>query len=119
MTPEPSAGKPARERPAAKPAAAKKDGTRRDQADADSAGSPSTQVRVKAATEALIDESLSNADIMKKNGYPYVVHPLMDGVPRCDPALLRAWVDWAKAQAVVKEATLIVAPEAMALPLAG
>ena len=64
-----------------------------------------------------IDASLKDALVMERNGYPYLVHPLMDGIPRVTPELLQAWVDWAKAQAVVKEATLLAAPEAMGLPL--
>lgn len=56
---------------------------------------------------------------MDRNGYSYLIHPLMDGVPRVEPALLQAWVDWAVAQkALWGKATLILAPEAMGLPLA-
>jgi adenine phosphoribosyltransferase len=55
---------------------------------------------------------------MDRNGYSYVIHPLMDGVPRVEPALLQAWVDWAMPNALAAKATLILAPEAMALPLA-
>jgi len=55
---------------------------------------------------------------MVRDGYPYIVHPLMDGVPRVDPRLLEAWTDWAEATGLARDATLLVAPEAMALPLA-
>jgi adenine phosphoribosyltransferase len=66
---------------------------------------------------AALDASLEQALVLDRNGYPYLVHPLLDGVPRCPPALVRAWVDWARRQAPAKRATLLLAPEAMALPL--
>lgn len=65
-----------------------------------------------------IDASLAGAPIMQKDGYPYLIHPLMDGVPRADPGLLRAWSAWARRQAPTATATVLLAPEAMALPLA-
>jgi adenine phosphoribosyltransferase len=71
----------------------------------------------KAKAVDVIDHSLETAQIMDRKGYPYVIHPLTDGVPRCDPRLLQAWVAWASAQPEVKSATLLVAPEAMGLPL--
>lgn len=64
------------------------------------------------------DDILAAAEVTDRHGYPYIVHPLMDGVPRVQPQLLRQWVAWAKAQPAVKDATLLLAPEAMALPLA-
>jgi adenine phosphoribosyltransferase len=63
------------------------------------------------------DPILGAAEVTDRHGYPYIVHPLMDGVPRVSPALLKAWLDWAQAQPVVKQATILLAPEAMALPL--
>ena len=55
---------------------------------------------------------------MDRKGYPYLVHPLIDGVPRVDPGLLRAWVDWAAShQDLVGRASVLLAPEAMGLPL--
>ena len=71
-----------------------------------------------AATVDIVDASLRSAQVMDRKGYPYLIHPLIDGVPRVDPKLLKAWVDWAAAQDLVREATLLVAPEAMGLPLA-
>ena len=64
-----------------------------------------------------IDDSLEQAQVMYRNGYPYVVHPLTDGVPRCPPELLKAFIEWAKAQPEVESAPLLMAPEAMGLPL--
>ncbi len=67
----------------------------------------------------MIDDSLRNAPVIHKGDYPYLIHPLTDGVPRCPPALLREWMDWATAQQDILEgATVLLAPEAMALPLA-
>ncbi len=69
---------------------------------------------------AELDRSLLQAKVMQRNGYPYLIHPLMDGVPRVPARLIRAWVAWAAQQRdVLSRATLILAPEAMALPLAG
>ena len=63
------------------------------------------------------DDILAAAEVTDRHGYPYIVHPLMDGVPRVRPALLKAWVAWAKAQPAVQQANLLLAPEAMGLPL--
>jgi adenine phosphoribosyltransferase len=69
-------------------------------------------------TSNAIDASLAAARVIEKNGYPYLIHPLTDGVPRCPPELLAAWTGWAQAQPEATDATLLLAPEAMALPLA-
>lgn len=65
-----------------------------------------------------LDDSLRSAPVVDRDGYSYLVHPLTDGVPRCPPELLRAFVAWAAGQDLLAGATLLVAPEAMALPLA-
>jgi adenine phosphoribosyltransferase len=75
---------------------------------------------VAAATSPVItafDSSLEHALVVDRGGYPYLVHPLLDGVPRCPPELLQTWVAWARRQAPAREATLLLAPEAMGLPL--
>jgi adenine phosphoribosyltransferase len=65
-----------------------------------------------------IDHSLEVAQVMDRKGYPYLIHPLIDGVPRVEPALLQAWTDWASSHKdLLAETTLLVAPEAMGLPL--
>lgn len=66
---------------------------------------------------ARADPLLAAAEVTDRHGYPYIVHPLMDGVPRVPPALLQAWVDWAKGQPAIQQANVLLAPEAMALPL--
>jgi adenine phosphoribosyltransferase len=70
-----------------------------------------------SAAQAALDASLLEAEVMDRDGYPYLVHPLLDGVPRCPPGLLRTWVEWAAAHDLCRKATLLVAPEAMGLPL--
>ncbi|MHB8632414.1 MAG: adenine phosphoribosyltransferase [Thermoplasmatota archaeon] len=66
---------------------------------------------------SIVDRSLAEATVIDRAGYPYVIHPLTDGVPRVPPALLAAWVEWAASRPVVAQATLLMAPEAMAFPL--
>lgn len=74
--------------------------------------------RPPATAVDVIDRSLETAQVMDRKGYPYLIHPLIDGVPRVDPALLRAWTEWATSHKdLLDEATLLVAPEAMGLPL--
>ncbi len=63
--------------------------------------------------------SLRAAAVVPKGDYAYVIHPLLDGVPRCDAALLDEWAAWAALQPVVKQANTLLAPEAMGLPLVG
>lgn len=76
-------------------------------------GGPASEVPATPAD----DEVLAAAEVMDRNGYPYIVHPLMDGVPRVEPELLRAWTAWAWEQVPLRHADLLLAPEAMALPL--
>lgn len=74
--------------------------------------------RPAATAVDAIDRSLTEAQVMDRKGYPYLVHPLIDGVPRVQPALLQAWVDWALSHKdLLEKATLLLAPEAMGLPL--
>jgi adenine phosphoribosyltransferase len=75
-------------------------------------------VQPTATAVDIVDRSLEMAQVMDRKGYPYLIHPLIDGIPRVEPALLKAWVDWASAQDCVRDATLLLAPEAMGLPLA-
>lgn len=65
-----------------------------------------------------IDASLRDAPVIDRGGYAYVIHPLTDGVPRVDAALLEQWTDWAAQDPLVAQATVLLAPEAMAIPLA-
>ncbi len=38
--------------------------------------------------------SIERSPVVDRNGYPYFVHPLTDGVPPMDPAVLREVLDW-------------------------
>ncbi|GGL25381.1 purine phosphoribosyltransferase family protein [Halarchaeum sp. CBA1220] len=62
-------------------------------------------------------ESLHDAPIIDKDGYQYLVHPISNGVPMLEPALLREVV-----VGVTRAASLdvdkIVAPEAMGIHIA-
>jgi adenine phosphoribosyltransferase len=63
-----------------------------------------------------LHESLGHARIVDRGGYPYFVHPLTDGVPRVDPALLAEVVE-ALAARVPRECRLLVTAEAMGIHL--
>ncbi|MGN1044620.1 MAG: hypoxanthine/guanine phosphoribosyltransferase [Candidatus Methanomethylophilaceae archaeon] len=61
--------------------------------------------------------SVESSRIISKNGYPYLINPLMDGIPRMDPEILDEVTD-RMIQLSDFDCDLILAPEAMALPLA-
>lgn len=65
-----------------------------------------------------IDKSLEEVTYKERDGYPYIIHPLLDGVPRVDPEMLREWTHWAKDQSILDKATVLLAPEAMGIHLA-
>ncbi len=65
-----------------------------------------------------INKSLRECPVIDKDGYAYLIHPLADGVPRAHPDLLIQWAEWTHQQALLKGATVLLAPEAMSLPLA-
>jgi adenine phosphoribosyltransferase len=63
-----------------------------------------------------LKKSLESAPVMRLNNYDYFVNPMTDGVPRMDPMVLAETVE------AIKEVgdfhcDLIVAPEAMGIPL--
>lgn len=62
-------------------------------------------------------KSLESSPIVIRNGYPYFVNPLTDGVPYMDPEVLREVVDWILDQGEF-DCDCILAPEAMGIPLA-
>ncbi|MXV61647.1 adenine phosphoribosyltransferase [Natronorubrum sp. JWXQ-INN-674] len=61
--------------------------------------------------------SLDDAPIIDKDGYEYLVHPISNGVPMLDPALLRE-VTVEVMQTADLDVDKIVAPEAMGIHLA-
>ncbi len=66
--------------------------------------------------EKLVD-SLHEAPIIDKDGYNYLVHPVTNGVPTLEPALLRE-VTIGVIRAIDPDVDKIVAPEAMGIHLA-
>lgn len=62
-------------------------------------------------------KSIEASPVVDRNGYPYFVHPLTDGVPRMEPAVLREVLDWME-QVCDFDCDVIAAPEAMGIPLA-
>ncbi|WP_458189667.1 hypoxanthine/guanine phosphoribosyltransferase [Haladaptatus sp. NG-WS-4] len=62
-------------------------------------------------------ESLHEAPIIDKNGYQYLVHPISNGVPMLEPALLREVVVGVT-RAADLDVDKIVAPEAMGIHIA-
>jgi len=64
-----------------------------------------------------LQRSLHEAPIIDKDGYEYLVHPISNGVPMLDPALLREVVVKVMRQTDL-DVDKIVAPEAMGIHLA-
>jgi adenine phosphoribosyltransferase len=65
-----------------------------------------------------LESSLLEAPIVEKDGYHYFVHPISDGVPRLEPALLRELVVRIVRAADLEDVDKIVAPEAMGIHIA-
>ncbi len=61
--------------------------------------------------------SIRNSPIIDRNGYPYLIHPVTDGVPRMDPDVLDEIVDWILTTCDL-DCDVILAPESMGIPLA-
>ena len=66
----------------------------------------------------LLRRSLLDAPVVDKGGYQYFVHPLTDGIPAVEPALLRELVADVRALVDFRGADRIVTVEAMGIPLA-
>ena len=62
-----------------------------------------------------LQQSLREAPIVEKEGYHYFVHPVSDGVPMLEPALLREIVVRIIRKADLEDVDKIVAPEAMGI----
>lgn len=63
-------------------------------------------------------DSLRASPRVMRGDYTYIVHPLLDGVPRVPADMLAEARDRMLALPVWDDVNLVVAPEAMALPLA-
>ncbi|MCL1979291.1 MAG: hypoxanthine/guanine phosphoribosyltransferase [Methanomassiliicoccaceae archaeon] len=61
--------------------------------------------------------SVIGGPVIDRNGYPYLVHPVTDGIPLMEPDMLEEIIDW-MVSAGDFDCDRIVAPEAMGIPLA-
>tara|TARA_A100001037_G_scaffold19693_1_gene16730 strand:- start:2088 stop:2678 length:591 start_codon:yes stop_codon:yes gene_type:complete len=66
----------------------------------------------------LLKDSVLKAPVVWKEGYPYFVHPLSDGVPRQSSELLAAARDLISENVDWESIDIILAIEAMGIPLA-
>ena len=66
----------------------------------------------------LLKDSVVNAPVVWKEGYPYFVHPLSDGVPRQSAELLSAARDLISEGVDWDSVDIILGIEAMGIPLA-
>ena len=64
-----------------------------------------------------IIESLKASPVIEKAGYSYFVHPLTNGIPSTDPAMINAVADWMQSVGNL-DCDVILTPEAMGIPLA-
>lgn len=62
-----------------------------------------------------LERSLRRAPIVERNGYDYVVHPVTDGIPLVEPALLREIAAGVAAITDLDAIDKIVTPEAMGI----
>lgn len=65
----------------------------------------------------LLKKSFLTGPVVDREGYPYYVNPISDGVPPADPALLEEVID-GLLDICDFDCDLILAPEAMGIPLA-
>jgi adenine phosphoribosyltransferase len=61
--------------------------------------------------------SVKDCPIIDKDGYPYLVHPVTDGIPMMDPDVLDEVIDWMLSSCGF-DCDRIVTPESMGIPLA-
>ncbi len=61
--------------------------------------------------------SIMQSPVIDRNGYPYLVHPVTDGVPKMEPEIMDEIIDW-MASVCDLDCDRILAPEAMGIPLA-
>lgn len=78
---------------------------------------PGTQARDVTIMGKLLEQSLREAPVIKKDDYDYVVHPIADGVPFLSTELLREVTEELVALADT-DVDYIITAEAMGIPLA-
>ncbi|NPA75008.1 MAG: adenine phosphoribosyltransferase [Euryarchaeota archaeon] len=62
-------------------------------------------------------ESLENAPVIMKGSYPYFIHPLTDGIPEIDPAVLKDAVNEVIKRIDIDAFDKVLTVEAMGLPI--
>ena len=65
----------------------------------------------------VLKNSILESPVIDKGGYPYLVHPVTDGIPRMEPEMLEEIVDW-MFEVCDFDCDVILAPESMGIPLA-
>lgn len=65
----------------------------------------------------LLRESLENAPVIMKGDYPYFIHPLTDGIPEINPAVLKDAVNEIIKRIDIDSFDKILTVEAMGLPI--
>ena len=65
----------------------------------------------------LLTASFLSSPVVDRNGYPYFVNPVSDGIPRMDAALLDEVADGIVSLCDL-DCDVVLAPEAMGIPLA-
>lgn len=65
----------------------------------------------------IVRESVESSAVVYKGDYPYIITPLMDGVPSIEPAVMKAMSE-RMIQIGKYDCDLILAPEAMGIPYA-
>lgn len=74
-------------------------------------------MKIMSCRFKLLEKSLSESPVVEFGDYPYFVNPVSDGVPYMDPELLEEVVDGI-IEVSELDCDLILAPEAMGIPLA-
>jgi adenine phosphoribosyltransferase len=64
----------------------------------------------------LLKKSFLESPVIERNGYPYFINPMSDGIPTVEPALLKEVID-GMIEIGNFECDIILAPEAMGIPL--
>lgn len=61
--------------------------------------------------------SIERSPVIDMEGYPYLIHPVTDGIPEMDPDILDEIIDWMVSIGNF-DCDRIIAPESMGIPLA-
>ena len=64
-----------------------------------------------------LKKSVLESPVIDKDGYPYLVHPITDGIPHVEPEMLNEIIDW-MLDVGDFGCDIILAPESMGIPLA-